>query len=70
MVGFELDKEIKKDAFFLLVTYDIRKILNLHEESNLKPSDYALDALIIEPQRLHHKRILVRSLYDTRPAYC
>ena len=44
-------------------------ILYPHQESNLKPSDSALRCSIREPQRLHGERGLLRSSYDTRPAY-
>ena len=36
MVSFELGKEIKKDVFFQ------KKILSLHEELNLRPSEYVI----------------------------
>ena len=44
-------------------------ILYPHEESNLRPSDSALQCSTTEPQRLHGERGLLRSSYDTRPAY-
>ena len=43
-----------------------KKILSPHEEPNLRPSDSALRCPTTEPQRLHGKRGLLRSSYDTR----
>ena len=43
MVSFELGEEIKEDFFFALSrAWDKEKILTLHEESNLRPSDSVL----------------------------
>ena len=51
MVSFELGKEIKKDVFFVLSrAWDKEKILSLHEESNLRPSDSTLRCSTTEPQ--------------------
>ena len=47
-----------------------KKILSPHEESDLRSSDSALRCSTTEPQRLHGKRGLLRSSYETRPAYC
>ena len=63
--------EIEKYVFFVLSrAWDKEKILSPHEESNLRPSDSALRCSTTEPQRLHGERGLLRSSYDTRPAYC
>ena len=71
VVSFELGKEIKKNVFS---SYHERgtkeKILIPREESSLRPSDSALRCSTTEPQRLHGERGLLRSSYDTRPAYC
>ena len=71
MISFELGKEINKDVFS---SYHERgtkqKILSPPEESSLRPSDSALRCSTTEPQRLHGERGLLRSSYDTRPAYC
>ena len=56
--------------FVLSRAWDKEKILNPHEESNLRFSDSALRCSTTEPQRLHGERGLLRSSYDTRPAYC
>ena len=47
-----------------------KKILSPHEESHLRPSDSMLRFSTTEPQRLHSERGLLRSSYDTHPAYC
>ena len=71
MVSFELGKEIKKDVFSSCHKRGTKeKILSPHEESSLRPSDSALRCSTTEPQRLHGERGLLRSSYDTRPAYC
>ena len=41
MVSFELGREIEKDFFVLPRAWGRGKILILHEESNLRPSDSA-----------------------------
>ena len=56
--------------FGLVTSVGQGKLLSPHEESNLRPSDSALRCSTTEPQRLHGKRSLLRSSYDTRPAYC
>ena len=56
--------------FFRLVTSVRQRKKSPHEESNLRPSDSALRYSTVEPQRLHGERGLLRSSYDTRPAYC
>ena len=71
MVSFELGKEMVKDVYFVLSrAWDKEKILSPHEESNLRSSDSALRCSTTEPQRLHGERGLLRSSYDTLPAYC
>ena len=71
MVSFELGKEMVKDVYFVLSrAWDKEKILSPHEESNLRPSDSALQCSTTEPQRLYGERGLLRSSYDTLPAYC
>ena len=71
MVSFELGKEIKKDVFSSCHKRGTKeKILSPPEESSLGPSDSALRCSTTEPQRLHGERGLLRSSYDTRPAYC
>ena len=42
MVSFKLGKEIEKDVFVLPRAWDKEKIQSPHEESNLRPSDPAL----------------------------
>ena len=61
---------IEEDIFRLARAWHIEKILSPHEESNLRPSDSAFWCSTTEPQRLYGERGLVRSSYDTRPAYC
>ena len=70
MVSYELGKELRKMFFHLVTSVGQRKILSPHEESNLRPSDSALRCSTTEPQRLYGERGLLRSSYDTRPAYC
>ena len=70
MVSFELCKEIEKDVFRLVSSVHKEQILSLHEESYLRPSDSALWYSTTEPQRLHGEWGLLRSSYDTLPAYC
>ena len=71
MISFELGKEIKKDVFSSCHKRGTKeKILSPREESSLRPSDSALRCSTTEPQRLHGERGLLRSSYDTRPAYC
>ena len=55
--------------FILSQAWNKEQILYPHEESNLRPSDSALRCSTTEPQRLHGERGLLRSSYDTRPAY-
>ena len=43
MVSFDLSKEIEKDVFRLVASVGQRKNLSPHEESNLRPSDGAID---------------------------
>ena len=45
MVSFELGEELRKMFFRLDTNVGQRKILNLHEESNLRPSDLRSGAL-------------------------
>ena len=68
MVSFELGKEIEKDVFRFVSR--VGQILSLHEESYLRPSDSTLWYSTTEPQRLHGEWGLLRSSYDTLPAYC
>ena len=58
-----------KDVFRFFVS-DKEKMLSPHEESNLRPSDSMLRCSTTEPQRLYGERSLLRSSYNTRPAYC
>ena len=60
---------LKKDVFRLVTSAGQGKILSPHEESNLKLSDSAFRCSTTEPQRLHGERGLLRSSYDTCPAY-
>ena len=60
---------MEKDVFRLITSVGQRKILSSHEESNFRPSDSALRCSATEPQRLHGERSLLRSSYDTIPAY-
>ena len=59
-----------KDVFRLFVSVRQGKNAVPHEESNLRPSDSALRCSTTEPQRLYGERSLLRSSYNTRPAYC
>ena len=43
MVSFDLSKEIEEDVFRLVASVGQRKNLSAHEESNLRPSDGAID---------------------------
>ena len=61
---------LKKDVFRLVTSVKQRKILSPREESNLRLSDSTLRCSTTEPQRLHGERGLLRSSYDTCPAYC
>ena len=70
MVSYELGKELRKMFFHLVTSVGQRKILSPHEESNLRPSDSTLRCSTTEPQILYGERGLLRSSYDTRPAYC
>ena len=70
MVSYELGKELRKMFFHLVTSVAQRKLLSPHEESNLRPPDSALRCSTTEPQRLYGERGLLRSSYDTRPAYC
>ena len=65
----EVSYEVSFD-FGLVTSVGQGKLLSPHEESNLRPSDSALRCSTTESQRLHGKRSLWRSSYDTRPAYC
>ena len=47
--------------FVLSRAWDKEKILSLHEESNLKPSNTALGCSTTVPQRLHGERGLLRT---------
>ena len=54
MGSFELDKEIEKYFFFVLsLAWDKEKILNPHEELNLRPPDSVLQCSTTDPQRLY-----------------
>ena len=70
MVSYELGKELRKMFFILSRAWDKEKILSPYGESYLRPSDSALGCSTTEPQRLYGERGLLRSSYDTRPAYC
>ena len=61
---------LKKDVFRLVTSMGQRKILSPHEDSNLRLSDSALRCSTTEPQRFHGERGLLRSSYNTCPAYC
>ena len=57
----------EKDIFSSCDKYGTKKkILSPHEELNLKPSDSTLRCSTTKLQRLHGKRGLLRSSYDTR----
>ena len=56
--------------FRLVMSVGQRKILSPHKESNLRPSDSALQCSTTEPHILYGERGLLRSSYDKRPAYC
>ena len=43
MVSFDLGKEIEEDVFRLVASVEQRKNLSPHEESNLRPSDGAIN---------------------------
>ena len=60
--------ENRERCFFRFVTSvgQRKKILSPHEEPNLRPSDSALRCSTTEPQRLHGKRGILRSSWDTR----
>ena len=60
---------IKKDVFSSCHKRGTKKYLSPHEESNLRPSDLRSDVLALS-HRLFGERGLLRSSYDTRPAYC
>ena len=57
--------ELRKMFFVLSRAWDKDK-----EQSNLRPSDSVLRCSTTEPQGLYGERGLLRSSYDTRPAYC
>ena len=61
---------LEKMFFVLSRAREEEKLLIIHEESNLRPSDSALRFSTSEPQRLYGERDLLRNSYDTRPAYC
>ena len=65
MVSFELGKEWRKMCFRLVTSVGQRKILSPQKELNSRPSDSALRCSTI-----YGERELLRSSYDTRPAYC
>ena len=65
MASFELGKEMEKDVFRLVTSVGQRKILSPQKELNSRPSDSALRCSTI-----YGERGLLRSSYDTRPAYC
>ena len=69
---FEKLNFLLENMFFVLSrARDEEKLLIIHEESNLRPSDSALRCSTTdEPQRLYGERDLLRNSYDTRPAYC
>ena len=60
MVSFELVNEIEKDVLSTCHERGTRK--SPHEESNLRPSDFALQSSTTEPQRLYGERGRLRSL--------
>ena len=68
--GKKVLKKLKKDVFRLVTSVGKEKTLSPHEESNLRFSDSALRCSTTEPQRIHDERGLLRSSYDTCPAYC
>ena len=60
----------QKNMFFVFSrAWDKQKILS-PQESNLRLLDSALRCSTTELQRLNGERGLLRSSYDTRPAYC
>ena len=68
--GKKVLKKLKKDVFRLVTSVGKEKTLSPHEESNFRFSDSALRCSTTEPQRIHGERGLLRSSYDTCPAYC
>ena len=68
MVSLELGKEIEKDVLRIVTSIGQRKTLSSHEESNLRPSYSTLRCSTNDEP--HVERGLLRSSYDTRPAYC
>ena len=52
--------------FVLSRAWDKEKILNPHEKSNLRPSDFALRCSTTEPQRLHYEVLMTRVLHTVR----
>ena len=59
-----------KERFFFFFLSREENILSPRSESNLRPSDFALQCFTTEPQRLHGERSLLQSSCDTRPTYC
>ena len=57
---------VEKDLFSSSDKHGTEKILSPHKELNLKPSDSTLRCSTTKLQRLHGKRGLLRSSYDTR----
>ena len=70
MIRPGINLKLNKDVSVLSRAWDKEKILSPHEESNLRPSDSTLRCSTTEPQILYGERGLLRSSYDTRPAYC
>ena len=64
MVSFELGKEWRKMFFVLSGAWNKEK-LSPQKGLNFRPSDSALRCSTI-----YGERGLLRSSYDTRPAYC
>ena len=65
-MSFKLGKEIEKDVFPLITTWDKETILSSYEKSNLRPSDSILRCSTTEPQRLYGEQGPLRSLYMIR----
>ena len=61
---------IKKDVFRYVTSLRRRKYSNSPRGMEPQTFGFALRCSTTEPQRLYGERDLLRSSYDTRPAYC
>ena len=69
MVSFELGEELRKMFFRLDTNVGQRKILNLHEESNLRPLDLRSDALPLshkDSSEVHYEVLMTRVPHTAR----